>query len=106
MSKDNKEVKTNGEYIDIRPSLKKNKNRIVAIAMVIALLFPTIAGIIAMLIPQPEIEYSTTITGVHETHVEQPIDKTDEKEPEEAASETTEEDASETTEVKPTTEVK
>ena len=103
MSKDNKEVKTNGEYIDIRPSLKKNKNRIVAIAMVIALLFPTIAGIVAMLIPQPEIEYSTTITGVHETHVEQPVDKTDEKESEE---EETEEAASETTEVKPTTEVK
>lgn len=102
MSKDNKEVKTNGEYIDIRPSLKKNKNRIVAIAMVIALLFPTIAGIVAMLMPQPEIEYSTTITGVHETHVEQPVDKTDEKEPEEE----TEEAASETTEVKPTTEVK
>ena len=105
MSKDNKEVKTNGEYIDIRPSLKKNKNRIVAIAMVIALLFPTIAGIVAMLMPQPEIEYSTTITGVHDTHIEQPVDKTDEKESEEeeteeAASETTEEDASETTEVK------
>lgn len=105
MSKDNKEVKTNGEYIDIRPSLKKNKNRIVAVAMVIALLFPTIAGIVAMLMPQPEIEYSTTITGVHDTHIEQPVDKTDEKESEEeeteeAASETTEEDASETTEVK------
>ena len=103
MSKDNKEVKTNGEYIDIRPSLKKNKNRIVAIAMVIALLFPTIAGIVAMLMPQPEIEYSTTITGVHDTHIEQPVDKTDEKESEE---EETEEAASETTEVKPTTEVK
>lgn len=103
MSKDNKEVKTNGEYIDIRPSLKKNKNRIVATAMVIALLFPTIAGIVAMLMPQPEIEYSTTITGVHDTHIEQPVDKTDEKESEE---EETEEAASETTEVKPTTEVK